>query len=150
MPGVKLPGLTLLPPPCLVQTLGSRNEEAGQQFVLRFSGPDGMPTVDVSLTGMPAEAIGSYTFNVPGGGFAVPADTDGYTVQLTGATDAAGTAYLKSLSTDLVGCCWLLATRLPQDCPCLGCLPACWPVRLGLLACLLRPRLLPFLTFTAP
>ncbi|EFN52656.1 hypothetical protein CHLNCDRAFT_58791 [Chlorella variabilis] len=81
-------------------TLGSRNEAAGQPFLVRFSGPGGVPTVDVNVTGMPAEVIGSYAFNVPGGGFAVPPDTPGYTLQLTGAADPAGAAYLKALSND--------------------------------------------------
>jgi hypothetical protein len=59
---------------------------------------------------VPAEEIGSWAFNLPGHGFAVLPGQAGFTIEFTGATSAAGTAYLKTLSTQRVspalqGCC---------------------------------------------
>lgn len=106
--------------------------------------------MDVNVTGMPAEVIGSYAFNVPGGGFAVPPDTPGYTLQLTGAADPAGAAYLKALSNDPVGLLQLLQPRTARRgmrcgspsccCSCCCCSagcggPACPPPLTGRAAC---------------
>lgn len=82
-------------------SLGSCNAEAGAAFTVRFSAPDGS-AVDVSVSGVPAEEIGAWAFNLPGYGFPVLPGQAGYTIEFTGAESAGGTAYLRSLSTQRV------------------------------------------------
>ncbi|KAI3430772.1 hypothetical protein D9Q98_009184 [Chlorella vulgaris] len=79
-------------------TLGHCNSYTAGSFKLRFTAPDGAVT-DVAITGMPVEEIGSFSYNVPGWGFSVPPDAEGYTLQLVGAPFDAAAAYLRALST---------------------------------------------------
>lgn len=83
-------------------TLGHCNSYTAGSFKLRFTAPDGAVT-DVAITGMPVEEIGTFSYNVPGWGFSVPPDAEGYTLQLVGAPFDAAAAYLRALSTQQVG-----------------------------------------------